>query len=142
MEPSISVAYTDLLDAFEWVSAKADLENAAFICRRTGATYFTSSAMDLGEEIPSDIDDGNLYIAVPPKTDLTLGRELAIGFAAEHLPDSYDEVIGYFRQRGAYGRFKELLERKDSLVAWYEYEAQAIERALRDWCRENEIEPK
>ena len=139
MEPSAPVAFTDLLDAFEWVSATADSENAAYICRSTGVAYFTSSSMDVEDDLPDDIDDGSLYIAVPHKTELNLGKRLAIKFAAEHLPDSYDNVCRFFRKPGAYGRFKELLERSDSLDTWYEYEAQEVEKALREWSRENEI---
>jgi len=43
MEPSAPLDYADLLDEFEWVSASADGENSAYVCRATGATYFTSS---------------------------------------------------------------------------------------------------
>ena len=52
MEPSAPVSFTDLLQAFEWVSAAAVFENAAYICRRTGMTYFASSSMDLDEDLP------------------------------------------------------------------------------------------
>lgn len=139
MEPSAPLDYADLLDAFEWVSASVDGENSAYVCRTTGATYFTSSTMDFSEELPDDIDDGGLYIAVPHKTDLNLGKNLAIKFAAEHLPDAYDNVCRFFRKPGAYGRFRELLERHDSLDTWYEFEALEVEQALREWSRENEI---
>ena len=44
---------------------------------------------------------------------------------------------GLFRQRGAYARFKDLIERKDLLEAWYRYEAKATERALREWALNN-----
>jgi hypothetical protein len=133
------VDYADLLDAFDWVSATADAEDSAYFCRATGVMYFASSAMELDDELPDDIDDSGLYVAVPHKVDLNLGKSLAIKFTAEHLPDDYDHVCGFFRQRGAYGRFKELLERRESLDAWYGYEAQAVEQALREWCRENQI---
>lgn len=139
MEPSAPVKYADLLDAFEWVSATTDGENSAYVCRATGATYFSSSLTDLDGEFPADIDDGGLYVAVPHKVDLHLGKNLAIKFTAEHLPEAYNEVCGFFRRRGAYGWFKELLERSGSLLAWYEYEAQAVEQALREWSSENGI---
>jgi hypothetical protein len=139
VEPSVPVDFANLLAAFEWVSATADSENAAYICRTTGVAYFTSSSMDLDDELPEDIEDDGLYIAVPHKVDLNLGKNLAIKFTAEHLPDDYSDVCGFFRQRGAYGRFKDLLERRDSLDTWYRYEAQAIEQALREWSCENLI---
>lgn len=115
------------------------MENSAYVCRTSGKTFFASDLMDLEDELPEDIEDGTIYVAVPHKTDLNLGKNLAIRFAEEHLPDSYNLVCGFFRQRGAYGRFKGLLERKNSLDAWYEFEAKAVECALREWSRENEI---
>lgn len=44
-----------------------------------------------------------------------------------------------FRSRGAYGRFKSLLDRANQLEAWHRYEEQAVENALREWCEENEL---
>lgn len=139
MKPSAPINLSDLLDAFEWVSATATLENVAYVSRSTGKTYITSREMDVGDELPDDIDDGREYIAVPHKNELNLGRHLAISFAEDELPESADAVHAFFRQRGAYGRFKDLLERKGCLEAWYQYEMQAVKDALRKWCRENDI---
>ena len=44
-----------------------------------------------------------------------------------------------FRHRGAHARFKELLTAEDCLEEWYAFEAEATDRALREWCRLNEI---
>lgn len=139
MEPFAPVAFADLLDAFEWVSATASMENTAYVSRTTGKTYIASSVMEIDDELPEDIGDDSQYVAVPHKNDLNLGKNLAISFTEDKLPDSYNDVCGFFRQRGAYGRFKDLLERKGCLDAWYEYEAQATERALREWCIENAV---
>lgn len=68
-----------------------------------------------------------------------MGKNLAMRFAAGHLLDAYNDVCRFFRKLGAYGRFKELLERSDRLGNWYEYEAQEIEQALREFSRENQI---
>jgi hypothetical protein len=139
MKAIVPVSLPDLLDAFEWVSASTILENLAYVSRSTGKTYITSREMDVGDELPDDIDDGREYLAVPHKNELNLGSHLAISFAENWLPESADAVHAFFRQRGAYGRFKELLERKGCLDAWYQYEAQAVEEALREWCRANDI---
>lgn len=79
---------------------------------------------------------GPAKVAVPNKHDLNLGKNLALAFAEKQLADSYQTVANFFRQRGAYGRFKELLERKGCLEAWYDYEAKATELALREWAAE------
>ena len=36
--------------------------------------------------------------------------------------------------------FKDLLDSEGVLERWYKYEAEASERALRDWCAENDIQ--
>jgi len=51
----------------------------------------------------------------------------------------YDHVVNVFRQRRAYSRFRDLLERRGKLTAWYEYEERATEAALRQWCADNDL---
>ncbi len=58
--------------------------------------------IDLDEELPEDIEDESIYVPVPHKYDLNLGKNLALTFAEEQLADSYDTVSNIFRQRGAY----------------------------------------
>jgi hypothetical protein len=134
---SVPVNLDDLSTAFEWVSAgeAAALDCEAYVRRATGTIHWCSE--DVDEDIPDDIEDGTLYIAVPRKRELGLGRSLAIGFVEKHLPGSRDAVHGFFRHRGAYAKFKSLLESSGHLDAWYEYEQAAIESALREWCEEN-----
>lgn len=135
------VAYTDLLAAFEWVSASPSMETSAYVSRERGSLHWASSdAGAVEEELPEDIEDGSLYIAVPHKNDLDLGRHLTLSFTDEKLPESYSTVAGFFHQRGAYRRFKDFLEQKDLLQDWYDYEAQAVEKALREWAAENGLQ--
>jgi len=142
MESDTLVSYDDLLTAFEWVNSGAPGENSAFVSRKTGALHWASVLMELDDEIPEDIEDGSLYVAVPHKNDLNLGKNLVLNFTDERLPESCATVATFFRHRGAYGRFKDLLERKGMLEAWYEYEAQAVEQALRTWSEENGLQLK
>jgi len=142
MESDTLVSYADLLTAFEWVSSGAPMENSAFVSRKTGALHWASVLMELDDELPEDIEDGSLYVAVPHKRDLDLGKNLVLNFTDERLPESSATVASFFRHRGAYGRFKDLLERKGMLEAWYEYEAQAVEQALRTWSEENGLQLK
>jgi hypothetical protein len=135
MTLSASVKYDDLLAAYEWVSSSPD-DSEAFVSRVSGNVHWTSSTMDLDEELPEDIEDGNVYVVVPNKHDLNLGKGLALTFAEEQLTDSYQTIAEFFRKRGAYGLFKEFLERKGYLEAWYDYEAKATELALREWAAE------
>ena len=136
MTLSAPVKFDDVLAAYEWVSSSSPTENEAFVSRITGNVHWSSSIIDLDEELPEDIEDGSIYVSVPHKYDLNLGKDLALTFAAERIADSYETVSNIFRQRGAYGKFKDLLEREGHLEAWYEYEANAIELALCEWAAE------
>lgn len=129
------VKFDDLLLAYEWVSSSSD-DSEAFVSRVTGDVHWSSGTMDLGEKLPEDIEDRSIYVPVPNKHDLNLGRHLALAFAGEQLADSYQTVADFFRQRGAYGKFKDLLEQKGLLEAWYDFEAKATELALREWASE------
>jgi len=53
-----------------------------------------------------------------------------------------NNVYSIFRRKGAYSRYKELLERKGALEKWYKFENHRLEVALKEWCRENNIEIK
>jgi hypothetical protein len=139
MAPNASVKFDDLLLAYEWVSSSPDGENDAFVSRVSGAVHWSSRTIEPDDELPEDIDDGSIYVSVPHKHDLDLGKHLALAFAEEQLKASFDTVASFFRQRGAYGRFKDLLQRKGLLQTWYDYEAKATEVALRLWCAEQGI---
>lgn len=138
---SVRVNLNDLLSALEWVSAgdAAAVECSACVSRLSGAVVWVGEGVD--DEVPDDIDDASLYVAVPHKSDFELGRSLALRFVEELLPASFETVHGYFRKRGAYSRFKALLERSGQLDAWHRFEERAIEDALRTWCHENGLTP-
>jgi len=61
-------------------------------------------------------------------------------FAREFLPKDYEDIRDIFRRKGAYRRFKDLLERNGAVDAWYDFEAKAQKEALRDWCEANGLE--
>jgi hypothetical protein len=115
-------------------------ESRAFVNRDTGSLHFISDTLDLNEEPPEDLESSDKYLALPHKIDLDLGRDLALSFIEQHLPKEFDRVVRYFRKRGAYGRFKELLDDRGVLEDWYAFEKEATERALRQWCEEHDIE--
>ncbi len=107
-------------------------ENEAFVSRTTGNIYLFSSLEDFDGELPDDIEDENIYVSVPHKSDLNLGKQFVLSFAEEHLAEYYETISSFFRQRGAYGRFKDLLAQKDQLQSWYDFESKATEVALRE----------
>lgn len=130
--------YSDIEDAFLFVSASPPEENFAYLNKETGEAYYVSSFGD-SDELPDDLEENDNYISVPHKNDLDLGRDLVFSFISANLPGEYERVRGIFSRKGAYARFKDLLEAKDQLEAWYEFERKATEKAIREWCKEKGI---
>lgn len=134
------VYLSELLDACEWVSAAGPYENAAYVCRASGRIYWHTESGDLDEELPDDAGDETLYASVPHKKDFDLGQRLVFRFIEANAPDAYSQVRGCFSRPGAYARFKDLLERRGLLDAWYAYEEHACEAALREWAESEDLE--
>jgi tRNA splicing endonuclease len=133
------VKFTDIEDAFFFVSSDQYGMNTAILNKVTGGIYYRSEMGDIDEIDENDLDWDNC-IKIPHKNDLELGRELVFEFVETHMPDEYDRVWHMFRKRGAYGRFKSLLESRGLLQSWFAFESQREEQALREWCKENGIE--
>ncbi|MGH8214739.1 MAG: UPF0158 family protein [Rhodanobacteraceae bacterium] len=139
MSEQVPVKLDDLEDALLFVGSGDMFGNAAWVCRETGAVLWHSDETDDFDPLPENIDDEDRYVAVPDKHELGLGKPLALEFARAHLPACYEQVCGMFAHRGAYARFKDLLDRHASLDAWYQWEAEQTRQALRAWCADNDI---
>jgi hypothetical protein len=135
----MAISFSAIEDAFFFVSMDQQCMHNAYLCKVTGELFYTS---ELGEsdELPEDIDDPDKYISIPHKNELELGKSLVIEFISEYLPDELDRVYSIFRGRGAYSKYKDLLERKGFLDKWYEYENKRQKTALKEWLIENNIE--
>lgn len=136
----LTVNYSDLSNAFEFVSSDSLGVNNAYICADSGTIYWASSLIDLEEDIPEDLESSDRYIAVPHKNEFNLGQSLALAFVDKEIPYDYNTVAGYFRKRGAYRRFKELLQSQGLIDKWFEFESNASNTALMEWCQDNEIQ--
>jgi hypothetical protein len=116
----------DLLEAFEFVSADNAGEHQAFLCRQSGKVYWhIEYADDELSELPDDVDDSEKYVQIPGKRKLDLGKPLVLQFVRQTLPSEIDEVQRIFSARGAYARFKDLMNRKGALDQWHSFEAKA-----------------
>ena len=135
----MAVNFKDIVEAFEFVSFGQMYDHQAFLNKETGAIHWHSELADDFEEMPEDIDNEK-YIGIPHKKDLGLGRNLVLDFAYRYLPHDAEKIELIFKRKGAYSRFKTLLERKGMIDKWYEYESRAQEEALRAWCEDNGIE--
>ena len=136
----LRVRFDDISDAFDFVSCAAPGEHCAYVSLDTGTVYWVSDVNPLDLDLPDDIETSDRYVPVPHKYDLDLGNALALRFAGAELPDRYREVDGFFRRRGAYARFKDLLASEGRLEQWFAFEADATELALKRWCEANGIE--
>jgi hypothetical protein len=134
------VKLDDLNNALDYVSGGAMLNSAVYLCIATGEIHYYSDDFQDDEAPPQeDIEDSDEYVAIPHKNDLSLGKRLVFRFVREVLPDVFDDVEEIFHRKGAYGRFKSLLERRGVLERWYEYEEISLREGLKEWCLENNI---
>ena len=132
--------FSDIQNAFMYVASAMYGMNAAVLCKDTGKILYRSDMAGIDEIEDENGLDWDQCIGIPHKNDLGLGRNLVFEFVEEYLPDDYERVRHMFRRKGAYSNYKALLERRGLLEKWYEIENSREERALRRWCKENEIE--
>ena len=133
------IKFSDIEDAFFFVSMGEMYMNSAILCIETGQIFYISDFSD-SDELPEDIDDEpDKYIEIPHKNELNLGKHLVLEFSAMHLPDNLEKVNSFFHKKGAYSKFKNLLEAKGLLDKWYAFEEEEQNKALREWCKDNDI---
>lgn len=139
MSQQPAVKLDDLEEAMMFVSSGEEFGSAAWLCRDSGKVIWHADDGNEWDPLPENIDDEDRYVAIPDKRDLDLGKPLALEFARTHLPECLEQVYGMFSRRGAYARFKNLLERHQRLDAWYAREQERTRQALREWCADNGI---
>ncbi|MCK4709089.1 MAG: hypothetical protein KAU21_10770 [Gammaproteobacteria bacterium] len=135
----MAINYKDIELAFDFVNFGQPYENEAYLNLHTGETHWYSELGDNEDELPGDIDDEKKYIPLPHKNDLNLGKRLVLKFAYQCLPEDAEKIENAFRKKGAYSKFKYILEAKGKIEEWYEFESEAEDKALREWCKINEI---
>ena len=135
----MTVSFDDIENAFLFVSMDQRFMHNAYLCKETGQFFYTSEMGD-SDELPDDIDDPEKYIAIPHRNELELGRALVFEYVSKYLPGEFERVASIFRKRGAYSRFKDLLDKKGHLDKWYNFENERNRHALEQWCLENDIQ--
>lgn len=134
------VKLSDLMNAYLFVSANGGGEQEAFLCRESGKIYYCSNEIEKLDPLPEDLDDDQKYFQIPDTRTLDLGKPLALEFARQFMPADFDDIHDIFNRKGAFRQFKALLTRKGALDKWHEFEAEAEEQALREWCEINSID--
>ena len=131
----------DLEEAYTFVSMGGDFDVAAWVNRRTGQVHTYTPEADSDEMPEDDSEDGADCVAVPDQVELEMGTNIVRDFTALKVPELGDRIDAIFRRRGAYARFKELLDREGKIQLWYDYETERLDAALREWCEREGFEP-
>jgi hypothetical protein len=139
MGPVMKVSRGDIEMAFDFVSSARPEEHTAVLDKSTGTIYYHSEFGDL-DEIPDDLWESKDAVEIPHKNEFDLGKQLVLRFVGSRLPDDHAAVEEIFRRRGACGRYKDLLASRRLLDEWYEFEKQAMDKAIQEWCEAHGIE--
>ncbi len=135
----MKMKFLEIEDAFEFVGYGGYGDHTALLDKKTGKIYFHSEYSDF-EEIPEEIWGAEDTLEIPNKKDFNLGSRLVFRFVGEFMPDDCDRVQTIFSRRSAYAYYKDLLNERGMLDAWYAYENAATHKIIREWCADNGIE--
>ncbi|MFH1985664.1 MAG: hypothetical protein ABIL58_27845 [Pseudomonadota bacterium] len=105
----MKISYDDIENAFLFVSMRPMYGNQALLSTRNEKIYYISEYGD-PDELPEDFEESDEYIEIPHKNKLNLGERLVFEFISEKLPAETDRVSQIFRKKGAYTKYKNLLE--------------------------------
>ena len=88
----MAVSFSDIENAFFFVSMDQQFMHMAYLCKETGK-IFNISEMGDSDELPDNIDDPDKYITIPHKNELGLGKALVIEFTSEYLPEEIEVCV-------------------------------------------------
>lgn len=134
--------FGEIYDGLMFVSSADYGEVSALLNKKTCKIYIQSefSGIDEQQDLSEDEVNSTDYIEIPHKNDLDLGRNLVFDFVEQFMPDEEDKVDHIFSKRGAYSRYKDLLDAKGMLQQWYDFENHREQLALLEWCKENDVD--
>jgi hypothetical protein len=113
----------------------------ALVARETGMIHLLNDEyMDEEAPLPGDIEASGQYVTVPAASELGLGRELMLRFAASHLPGDRETVRELFERGDGYDRFARLLDERGVLDAWYRFREDETRTALARWCGQHGLQ--
>ena len=131
--------YEDIEFLFEYVGSGRRFERSAYLNRRTGESYLVSELGD-SDESPDDFEESDDYLGIPHRNDLDVGQKLVFEFVEQRMPFAIEQVHGFFQRVGAYGRFRDLLDRNSLLDDWHKRKADRARAAMLEWCEKSNIE--
>lgn len=134
----MAIKFSDIEHAFFYVSSAPMTANTAILCKETGEIFYASDYDD-ENQIPEEIYFREDCIEIPHRNDLDLGRNLVSEFVEQYMPEDFERVREILRRKGAYGKYQDLLEDRNILQKWYDFENARQTETLREWCEDNEI---
>ena len=135
----MKIDFDEIEQAYMFVSMAPQFANSAIFDKVTGRMYYVSEMGD-SDNLPDDVEDSDQYVELPHRNDLELGEFLVRDFVLHHAKHLAEQVSDIFSGKGAYSRFKHLLQSQGLLDVWYKYEEDRTNAALKDWCADNGIE--
>jgi hypothetical protein len=137
-DDAMAIKFSDIEHAFIYVSSAPMTAKTAILCKETGEIFYASDYDD-ENQIPEEIYFREDCIEIPHRNDLDLGRNLVSEFVEQYMPEDFERVREILRRKGAYGKYKDLLEDRNILQKWYDFENARQTETLREWCEDNEI---
>ena len=131
----MAIKFSDIEHAFFYVSSAPMTANTAILCKETGEIFYASDYDD-ENQIPEEIYFREDCIEIPHRNDLDLGRNLVSEFVEQYMPEDFERVREILRRKGAYGKYKDLLEDRNILQKWYDFENARQTETLREWCED------
>jgi len=127
------INFSEIEDAFLFVSSDQRFMNTAVLNRKTWEIFYRSE-LSGEDDFPEDVESED-YIEIPHKNDLNLGRDIVFEFVFKYIPEKANDVETFFRRKGAYSNYKNLLDKLNLLDKWYKFEDERTKTVLLQWCR-------
>jgi hypothetical protein len=126
------------VDYMELFGAVSRPENcAAYVNQATGEVIVANGH----DSMMGNTLSGEELIGIPSESELGIGGSaLALRFAEIRLPKEVALVRGFFQRRSAYRMFFGLLEANGLGANWAEFQDDAREQALGEWCSKHRLE--
>jgi hypothetical protein len=137
----LKLSFDKIFDAFEETCFGDPFTVSVYINKENGDSFLVLDDDDgYNEENPDDLFENDIYFSLPDPSELTSGRDLAFKFASAEVREYSDKIYEIFQNRGAFSRFKSLLEDIGKIDDWYKFEQETQKAELREWCQLNEID--
>lgn len=137
------ISLREFHDVFKSINPwESDAE--AFVRTDADGIVYVPSSMIADEEqrqaAYDEMDEEGTWTSFPDASELRLGKDMALRYAERFLSENdYERVVDIVYRRGAFRRFKDLLDERGKLEEWYAFEEISELAALKKWLTENDI---